>query len=55
MGLGMVGLLYILANVAYFTVGTPQEIAGMSSVSVVPREFLLFIVQRKSYATEYTG
>jgi amino acid transporter len=31
-GLGTVGLLYILANVAYFTVGTPKEISGMLSL-----------------------
>jgi amino acid transporter len=30
-GLGIVGVLYILAN-PYFTVGTPKEIAGMPSV-----------------------
>lgn len=34
-GLGTVGLLYILANVAYFTVGTPTEIAGMASFNCV--------------------
>ncbi len=33
LGLGICGILYVLANVAYFSVATPEEI-GQSGVTV---------------------
>ena len=47
MGLGVVIIIYLFANVAYFTLLTPREMIASSAVAFVITPFTLFLGQAR--------